>query len=48
MNSNVVSLGQRIRELRLMKGLTQVELSEGISTPSMVSQVESNRARPCY
>ena len=44
----MTSLGHRIRELRLKKGLTQVELSKGISTPSMVSQVESNRARPSY
>ncbi|ARU63005.1 hypothetical protein CBW65_20025 [Tumebacillus avium] len=42
------SLGTRIRELRLKKGLTQIELAKGIITPSMVSQIESDRARPSY
>lgn len=42
------SLGQRIRELRLKKGLTQIELSRELCTPSMISQIESDRARPSY
>ncbi|PWK05989.1 helix-turn-helix domain-containing protein [Tumebacillus permanentifrigoris] len=42
------SLGQRVRELRLKKGLTQIELSREICTPSMISQIESDRARPSY
>ncbi|WP_198299790.1 helix-turn-helix domain-containing protein [Tumebacillus avium] len=42
------SFGQRLRELRLKKGLTQIELAKGIITPSMISQVESDRARPSY
>ncbi|MBL0389345.1 helix-turn-helix transcriptional regulator [Tumebacillus sp. ITR2] len=42
------SLGQRIRELRLKKGLTQIDLSREICTPSMISQIESDRARPSY
>ncbi|HEU4962576.1 MAG TPA: helix-turn-helix transcriptional regulator [Bacilli bacterium] len=42
------SLGQRIRELRMKKGLTQIELAEGLCTPSMISQIESDRARPSY
>lgn len=42
------SLGQRIREVRLKKGLTQVELAEGLCTPSMISQIESDRARPSF
>jgi len=42
------SLGQRIRELRLKKGITQIDLSKGICTPSMISQIESDRARPSY
>ena len=42
------SLGQRIRELRLKKGITQIDLSRGICTPSMISQIESDRARPSY
>ncbi|ASS76748.1 hypothetical protein CIG75_18590 [Tumebacillus algifaecis] len=42
------SLGQRIREIRLKTGLTQIELAKGLCTPSMVSQIESDRARPSY
>jgi transcriptional regulator with XRE-family HTH domain len=41
-----VTLGQRIRELRMKKGLTQIELAKGICTPTMVSQIESDKARP--
>ncbi|TCP59121.1 tetratricopeptide repeat protein [Tumebacillus sp. BK434] len=42
------SLGQRIREKRMKKGLTQIELASGICTPSLISQIESDRARPSY
>jgi tetratricopeptide (TPR) repeat protein len=42
------SLGQRIRELRLKKGITQIDLAKGLCTPSMISQIESDRARPSY
>jgi len=42
------SLGERIRELRLKKGLTQIDLSKELCTPSMISQIESDRARPSY
>lgn len=42
------SLGQRIREMRLKKGITQVELAKGLCTPSMISQIESDRAKPSY
>jgi tetratricopeptide (TPR) repeat protein len=42
------TLGQRIREIRMGKGLTQIDLSKGICTPSMISQIESDRARPSY
>ena len=44
----VTSLGQRIRQIRMGKGITQIELSKGICTPSMISQIESDRARPSY
>ncbi|MGZ4164541.1 MAG: helix-turn-helix domain-containing protein [Tumebacillaceae bacterium] len=43
-----LSLGKRIRELRTKLGISQVELAHGICTPSMVSQIESDRARPSY
>ncbi|ASS75194.1 hypothetical protein CIG75_09500 [Tumebacillus algifaecis] len=42
------SLGQRIREFRLKKGLTQIELASGLCTASLISQIESDRARPSY
>jgi tetratricopeptide (TPR) repeat protein len=43
-----ISLGQRIREMRMRKGMTQIDLAKGLCTPSMISQVESDRARPSY
>ncbi|TCP58275.1 tetratricopeptide repeat protein [Tumebacillus sp. BK434] len=42
------TIGARIREFRMKKGMTQVELSNGICTPSMISQIEADRARPSY
>jgi tetratricopeptide (TPR) repeat protein len=44
----MLSLGKRIRELRLQKHLTQIDLAKGLCTPSMISQIESDRARPSY
>jgi tetratricopeptide (TPR) repeat protein len=32
----------------MKKGLTQVDLASGLCTPSMISQIESDRARPSY
>lgn len=43
---STVTVGQRIKELRMMKSLTQMDLGKDICTPSMVSQIESDRARP--
>ncbi|WP_157729412.1 helix-turn-helix domain-containing protein [Tumebacillus algifaecis] len=45
---NRSSLGQRVRETRLKKGITQIELASGLCTPSLISQIESDRARPSY
>jgi HTH-type transcriptional regulator, quorum sensing regulator NprR len=42
------SLGQRIREIRIKRGLTQIELANGLCTPSMISQMETDKARPSY
>ncbi|KEO85121.1 helix-turn-helix domain-containing protein [Tumebacillus flagellatus] len=42
------TFGQRLRILRMKKGLTQTQLAEGICTPSMLSQVEGDKARPSY
>lgn len=43
-----MSLGSKIRELRISKGLTQSDLGSGLVTPSMISQIESDRANPSY
>jgi len=40
------TLGEKIRELRLQRGLTQTGLGEGLVTPSMISQIEADRAKP--
>ena len=37
------SLGQRIRELRMKRGIAQIDLANGICTPNTYSQVESDR-----
>jgi tetratricopeptide (TPR) repeat protein len=42
------TLGQKIRELRIAKGLTQSDLGAGLVTPSMISQIESDKANPSY
>ncbi|MBX6395191.1 MAG: helix-turn-helix domain-containing protein [Alicyclobacillaceae bacterium] len=42
------SLGQKIRQARQARGLTQQALADGIVTVSMVSQIESDRAMPSY
>ncbi len=39
-------IGQRIRELRLARGLTQTQLALDIVTPSMISQIEAGKANP--
>ncbi|PWK09010.1 helix-turn-helix domain-containing protein [Tumebacillus permanentifrigoris] len=42
------TFGQRLRQLRMKKGLNQMQLAEGIVTPSMISQIESDKAKPSY
>lgn len=42
------SIGQKIRELRKGKRMTQIDLAKGLCTPSMISQIESDRAKPSY
>lgn len=44
----MLSLGKRIRELRLKKGLAQIDLAKDLCTPSMISQIEADKARPSY
>lgn len=40
------TIGQRIRELRIERGLTQTQLAKGIVTPSMISQIEAGKTTP--
>src|SRR5438552_2348859 len=40
------SVGERLREARLAKGLTQEQLARGLATKGFISQVERNRATP--
>src|SRR5689334_6874455 len=40
------SIGQRLREARLARGLTQQELAKGLATKGFISQVERDRAVP--
>lgn len=42
------SLGQKIKELRMMRGLTQSDLGSGMVTPSMISQIEADKANPSH
>ncbi|PWK13478.1 helix-turn-helix domain-containing protein [Tumebacillus permanentifrigoris] len=42
------TFGQRLRKLRLKKGFNQKQLGEGIVTGSMLSQIESDKARPSF
>jgi transcriptional regulator with XRE-family HTH domain len=39
-------VGERIREARLARGLTQEQLARGLATKGFVSQVEHNRTSP--
>jgi transcriptional regulator with XRE-family HTH domain len=40
------SIGQRLREARLARGLTQEQLARGLATKGFISQVERERATP--
>ena len=40
------SLGARLKEIRLQRGLSQSALAAGLASKSMVSQIESGKGRP--
>ncbi len=40
------SVGDRLREARLARGLTQAQLARGLATKGFISQIECNRATP--
>lgn len=42
------TIGEKIRAIRLRKGLNQSELAKGIVTASMISQIESDKAKPSH
>src|SRR5919109_5615608 len=40
------SVGERLRQARLARGLTQEQLAQGLATKGFISQVERDRATP--
>jgi transcriptional regulator with XRE-family HTH domain len=42
------TIGEKIRQIRIQRGLTQGELSEDLVTASMISQIEAGKAKPSY
>lgn len=42
------TIGEKIKEMRLQRGFTQSELASGFVTPSMISQIEADRAKPSF
>lgn len=41
-------MGENIRAFRLQKGMSQADLAKGIVTPSMISQIEADKAKPSH
>ncbi|MDN7245451.1 helix-turn-helix domain-containing protein [Planococcus shenhongbingii] len=43
-----MEIGERIRQVRIHKGLTQTELINGICSNTYISKIESGKAKPSY
>ncbi|SDW79849.1 DNA-binding transcriptional regulator, XRE-family HTH domain [Alicyclobacillus hesperidum] len=43
-----VSIGEKIRDLRIQRGMSQVDLADDLVKPSMISQIESGKVKPSY
>lgn len=46
MFNDMINLGEKIKKIRLEKGLTQAELAEGICTQASISNLEKNASVP--
>ena len=46
MFNDMINLGEKIKKIRLEKGLTQAELAEGICTKASISNLEKNASVP--
>lgn len=46
MFNDMINLGEKIKKIRLEKGLTQAELAEGICTQASISNLEKNTSVP--
>ena len=40
------SVGDRLRQARVARGLTQAQLARGVATKGLISQIECNRTTP--
>ncbi|MES1042742.1 helix-turn-helix domain-containing protein [Peribacillus simplex] len=43
-----MEIGERIRQIRIHKGLTQTELVKGICSTTYISKIESGKSKPSY
>lgn len=43
-----MTIGEKIRDIRTKRGLTQADLGGDLVTPSMISQIEADRTKPSY
>ncbi|MCL6547327.1 MAG: helix-turn-helix domain-containing protein [Alicyclobacillus sp.] len=44
----LATIGEKIREARLQRGMTQADLGADLVSASMISQIEAGRAKPSY